>query len=66
MPHEPVEGEVVDPRLAEHEVETGETAGGLGYARCACGGWEAIVTGPASARWAFDEYRQHLTRALGA
>lgn len=48
-------------QLAEHEVQTGEVSG-VGFARCACGAWEAVVTGPASARWAFDQYREHLRR----
>jgi hypothetical protein len=51
--------------LAQHEVETGETPAGLGYARCACGQWEAVVTGPASARWAFADYSVHLRRVFG-
>jgi hypothetical protein len=58
-------GRVDGELIAAHEVETGETPGGLGYARCACGAWEAVVTGPSSARWAFEEYGEHLRRVLG-
>jgi hypothetical protein len=65
LPDGIVEGELLDPRLSEHEVEVGETRSGLGWARCACGQWEAVVTGPASARWAFEQYAEHLHRALG-
>lgn len=54
----------LDP-VASHEVTTGETRGGLGYASCACGQWEAVVTGPQSARWAFEQYAEHLRQAAG-
>jgi hypothetical protein len=64
-PEQPTEEELLDERLAAHQVETGETPAGLGYARCACGQWEAVVTGPASARWAFADYSAHLRRVLG-
>lgn len=51
-----------DRILAGHEVEVSETRGGLGWARCACGDWEAVVTGQTSAAWAFASYEEHLRR----
>jgi hypothetical protein len=51
--------------LDEHEVQTGEV-NGVGFARCACGKWEAYVSGPRSARWAFEEYTEHLRRVGAA
>lgn len=61
---------VDDPILPEppegHEVDTGEDAQGRGYARCRCGDWEAVVTGPSSARWAYEQYAEHLRLVASA
>lgn len=55
---EPVEGELLDPpdphAIAETRYEWGVAL------VCACGRWEAAVTGRGSARWAGDDYRRHV------
>lgn len=45
-----------------HEVHTGTTPAGHGIAICACGEWEAVVTGLGSAQWAYEAYVEHLRR----
>lgn len=54
---EPEPAAVVDA----HEPETRE-CDGIGYVACSCGQWEAIVTGPGSARWAREQWDDHLRR----
>lgn len=50
-----VEGEV----LAPHELLLVRVEGRLVGVRCACGRWDAVVTGPTSARWASADHRRH-------
>jgi hypothetical protein len=53
-----VEGEVLDP----HELRLVSIDGTVVGVRCACGRWDAIVTGPSSARWAAADHRRHIDR----
>lgn len=56
--HPPAEVEPL-PAIAGHTPEHGEHDG-IGWVRCSCGTWDAIVTGPASAAWARRDYDRHL------
>lgn len=58
-PREPVEGEVLPP-ADPHELRRTEYPGHGVLRSCACGRWEAITTGPASAAWATRDHERHL------
>jgi hypothetical protein len=60
----PLEGEIlpaVEP-AGEHTVTRTEWPWGVAWS-CSCGQWEAVATGPSSARWAGDDHRRHVTAA---
>jgi hypothetical protein len=49
---------VVPEELDAHAVTTTPYAGFVAWT-CACGRWEAVATGPSSARWAGQDHARH-------
>lgn len=60
-PCRPVEGELLPP-VDPHAITAKGYAWGAAWT-CACGEWEAVATGPSSARWAADDHRRHVHAA---
>lgn len=58
----------VEPKPDDPEGHTPEHGehGGVGWVRCSCGTWEALVTGPSSAAWARRDYSRHLAEVAVA
>jgi hypothetical protein len=62
VPPSPVE--VVED-LDPHAITRTEYPWGVAWA-CACGGWEAVATGPSSAAWAERDHARHVRDRLDA
>jgi len=66
VPPSPAEVEVVvGPVEVEHELQLVSVEGHTVGVRCRCGRWDAIVTGPTSARWAAADHRRHVEHGTG-
>jgi len=64
---EPSAGEVLAGIVQPPGHRVAGVAGPLGYGiACECGGWQALVTGLSSARWAGLDYRRHAAEVEAA